>query len=142
MKQPSLQTYFQMINQMITDTEETGASMNPYYKEIREAMDQNQEVSAETLAKVYTQFETGVEKYEQLFSQLERVNVPVKLMGLHKQLVAAYRHYFDACQEMLKSVNPDQGLNVEQFEQSEKDQDTYSNKITSVIGRMTAGLMR
>lgn len=142
MKQPSLQTYFQKINQMMTDTEETGASMNPYYKEIREAMDQNKEMSPELLAKVYTQFEGGVEKYHQLFAQLERLSVPAKLVGLHRQLVAAYRHYFDACDAMLKAVNPDEGFKAEQFEQSEKDQDTYSNKIMSVIGRMTAGLMR
>lgn len=142
MKQPSLPLYLQSINQIITDTEEVGGEMNPYYKEIRQALDDNQEVTAETLAKVHTQFEAGVEKYDQFFAKLEKLRVPAKLMGLHKQLVAAYRSYFAACHDMVEAVNPEKGLNKEQFEQSEQDQDTYSTKITTVIGRMTAGMMR
>lgn len=141
MRQASLPKYLENINQMITDTEETGSTMYPYYQEIVQAMEDNA-INQELLVKAYTQFEAGMEKYDALMASLEKMQVPVKLMGMHKQLVSAYRHYFEACREMLVAVNPEKGFDEAKFKESEQDQDTYSQKITGVIGRMTAGMMR
>lgn len=142
MKQVNIGQYFQKINDVITNTEEMGSKMNPYYEELRTAIDENKEVTTETLAKVYTIFEEGTEVYHQYQANVEKMAAPVKLMGLHKKFVKAYVEYVAACDDMLASVNPDEGLNVEQFNASEKAQDEASQKVSAAVSRMATMLMR
>ncbi|CAM4001141.1 hypothetical protein [Catellicoccus marimammalium] len=142
MKQMHIGVYFQNINDLITNTEEVGSKMHPYYEEIRTALDENKEISVETLAKVHTIFEEGVEQYQEYCKQVDSWKVPVKLMGLHTKLAKAYHHYVDACEAMLNSVNPDEGLNKEAFNQSEQEQDQYSQEVSAIVARMANQFMR
>lgn len=142
MKQVNIGQYFQTINDLITNTEEMGSKMNPYYEEIRTAIDEDKAVSDEELAKVYTVFEEGCETYHQYQAKVENMKAPVKLMGLHTKFVKAYVAYVEACDAMLESVNPDEGLNVEQFNNSEKLQDEASQKVSAIVARMAGMMMR
>ena len=142
MKQVNIAYYFQTINDVISDTEEMGSKMHPYYESLRQAIDNNEAVSTEELAKVQTIFEEGCETYDTYQAKVEKLQAPVKLMGLHKKFVNAYIAYVKACHDMLEATNPEQGLNVEAFNQAEKDQDEYSQKVSQAVARMATMAMR
>lgn len=142
MKQANPAYYFQMINDIISDTETEGAKMHPYYEKLRKAIDENTALSQEELAKIELIFEEGCAAYDQYQAKLENLKAPVKLLGVHTNFVKYYRAYVQACHEMLKAVNPEEGLNVARFNQSEKDQDEYSQKTSQTVARMATMALR
>lgn len=136
MKQVSLASYFQNISDIMTQTEEMGAKMNPSYEEIVKAMEEDT-LSDELLAKVHTIFEEGVEAYQQKVKSLRNIKAPVKLMGLHQNFLKAYEEYVEGCTGMYEAVDPERGFNKELFHQSEIKQDEMSQKMMGIIARMT-----
>lgn len=142
MKPVNIAYYFQTINDVISDTEEMGSKMHPYYESLRKAIDNQDEVSKEELAKVETIFEEGCDTYDTYQTKVETLQAPVKLMGLHKKFVKSYSDYVAACHAMLEAVNPEEGLNIEQFNQAEKEQDDHSQKVSQVVARMATLAMR
>lgn len=142
MKQVNIGQYFQNINDMISATEEMGSKMNPYYEKIRQAIDNHEDVSIEELAKVHTIFEEGTEVYQGYQKKVEQMKAPIKLMGLHTKFVKNYIAYVKACEEMVESVNPENGLNIDQFNASEKAQDESSQAVSHAVARMAGMVMR
>ena len=63
---PNLGFYVQTINDIVKTTEDIGEVMNPYYEEVRQAIDKNKvnDLTAERIAEIQAKFKEGTEKYE------------------------------------------------------------------------------
>ena len=62
---PNLGFYVQTINDIVKTTEDIGEVMNPYYEEVRQAIDKNKvnDLTAERIAEIQAKFKEGTEKY-------------------------------------------------------------------------------
>lgn len=141
---PNLGYYVQVINKIVTDTEEIGEEMNPSYEVIRDAIDNNKvaELSSEQLAEVVETFNQGTVKYQTMLQTISEQRPPAKVMGIHKKLERSYEEYVEGCKEMVASVNPENGVDIASFERSEKKQDQATDDISNTIQRMTKVLLK
>lgn len=139
MKPQDLSRYAKIVSDIIEATQKNGEDLNADYETLRKAID-NQTVSelgSDQLTQIKTHFQAGTDKYLDNVNKLEQAPVPVKLLGKHKMLVRAYQDYTDACQTMTDSLDPKAGqINTEQFNQSEKDQETHIAKVSDVTTRI------
>ena len=63
---------------------------------------------------------------------------PIKVLGVHKQLLKAYQDFVEGCQAMTDSIDATkQSVDVEAFELSEKLQDESSDAMMKNIQRIT-----
>lgn len=60
---PNLGFYVQTINDIVKTTEDIGEVMNPYYEEVRQAIDKNKvnDLTAERIAEIQAKFKEGTE---------------------------------------------------------------------------------
>lgn len=140
---PNLGHYVQMINKVVTETEEIGESMHPYFEEVRHALDTDpSKLTTGTLAEVHDKFSEGTSQYRELATLISSQTAPVKVVGIHKKLEKSYAAYVVACQKMVDSLDVETGK-VDQvaFDESEKEQDDISGTVAFCIQRMT-GLLR
>ena len=136
MKPVSLAQFFQQIGIIMQETEKIGNEMNPYYEKIASAIKKDEEVSKELLSEVAMEFEDGLEAYHKLEAQVRSMRAPAKLMILFQQFQSYYVSYVESCQMMLDAVQPDKGLDMDKFQQSEKMQDDKSQKLAATMTKM------
>lgn len=140
---PNLGQYVQMINKVVTETEEIRETMHPYFEEVRRGLDTDAAtLTTGTLAEVHDKFSEGTNQYRNLSKLISSQTAPIKVIGIHKKLEKSYAAYVDACQKMVDSIDPATGK-VDQvaFDESEKEQDEISGTVAFCIQRMT-GLLR
>lgn len=142
---PNLGFYVQKINDVVQETEKIGETMNPYFVEIRTALDEDKvsELSTEKLTEVESIFTEGVAKYAEMFKTIQALRPPARVIGIHKKLEKAYGTYVTSCQAMATSIDAKAGA-VDQaaFDASEKAQDEQTDVIAFCIQRMTGLLMK
>ncbi|WP_279403950.1 hypothetical protein [Secundilactobacillus kimchicus] len=118
--------------------------MNTDFEKLRTAID-NDSVAAlgqATLTEIKTTFQRGTDVYLSNLNELQQAPVPVRLLGRHKQLVAAYRNYQQACQAMVDAIDADGvSVNVDVFNESEREQENMMTKVTSTTQRIMATVM-
>lgn len=144
MKQNDMNHYLPKLTEVIQKTEDTGGEMNTNFEKLRTAID-NDSVAAlgqATLTEIKTTFQRGTDVYLSNLNELQQAPVPVRLLGRHKQLVAAYRNYQQACQAMVDAIDADGvSVNVDVFNESEREQENMMTKVTSTTQRIMATVM-
>lgn len=132
--------YIQAVNTAITDTEDNGELLNEHFEVVRTVLDNDKisEISIEQLTTIKEKFAAGTEKYRGINATLNGLKPPIKVLGVHKQLLKAYQDFVEGCQAMTDSIDATkQSVDVEAFERSEKLQDESSDAMMKNIQRIT-----
>lgn len=139
MRKATVQTYMPVLSKVIESTEKMGEQLNPSFEKLRKAIDAD-EVAKMVPAEfndIQMEFSDGTEQYQTNLAQLKKAQVPVRLMGRHRNLLAAYEAYANACAAMTASMNiEDQTIDVPAFDQAEKDQETEMGKVSNDVQRI------
>ena len=125
---PNLGFYVQTINDIVKTTEDIGEVMNPYYEEVRQAIDKN---------KV-----NGTEKYELMLKKVGTLKPTPQVLGIHKKFQHAYTEYVAGCNEMILATDPETGIDADLFNASEEKQDQATDELTFAITRMSNILLK
>ncbi len=144
MKPNNMAGYLQALTKIIEATDKTGGDMNPDFTKLRQAIDDNKvtDLDETALTDIKATFQTGTDAYVDNLNKLQQASVPVRILGKHKQLVAAYRNYSEACQNMVNAIDPaTQKIDVDAFDQSEKEQENMMEKVTSATQRIMSSVM-
>ncbi|MGY3703654.1 hypothetical protein BW731_10400 [Vagococcus martis] len=144
MKKPNVGQYLQVINAVVTESENVGEKMNPSYEIVRKAIDDNElsELTVEQLTEIKNQFTTGTEAYRVMENSLLHLKAPVKVLGIHKKLEKAFKDYVEGCQEMIDSIDAENAkVDSEAFDLSEAKQDAATDGISFCIQRITQIIM-
>lgn len=142
---PNLGVYIQKINDLVTETETIGETMNPDFEIIRNAIDSDQlaSLSTEKLAEIHANFSQGTAKYVEFLAIIKGLKAPVKVIGIHKKLEKGYGEYVAGCQEMVNAIDPEnQQVDVPAFNAAESKQDETTDTIAFCIQRMTSLVMK
>ncbi|MGV3083998.1 hypothetical protein [Enterococcus dispar] len=136
---PNLGYYVQNINDIVQDTEKIGEEMNPHYEIIRAAIDADTltELTPEKITEVVDVFTAGTKKYKAMLAQIEKLRPPAKVMGIHKKFQRSYEKYVAGCDEMIASLQTEQGIDTPAFNAAEEKQDEATDEISFSIQRMT-----
>lgn len=139
MRKATVQTYMPVLSKVIESTEKMGEQLNPLFEKLRQAID-NDQVAAMVPAEfndIQMEFSDGTEQYQKNLAQLKKVSVPVRLMGRHRNLVAAYDAYAQACAAMTASLDiKTQTIDVDAFNQAEKAQETEMAHVSNNVQRI------
>lgn len=144
MKPNNMTGYLQALTKIIEATDKTGGEMNPDFTKLSDAIENDKvaDLDEATLTAIKTTFQKGTDAYTDNLNQLQQASVPVRLLGKHKQLVAAYRNYADACQKMVDAIDPAaQTVDTEAFATSENEQENMMDKVTSATQRIMSSVM-
>lgn len=141
---PNLGYYVQTVDKIVKETEAIGETMHPKYEKIREAIDQKKtaELTQSELVETVELFDQGTEKYRNMLKKISTLRPPAKVMGIHKNFEKAYKNYVAGCEEMTQSIQPEKGIDAEQFDASEAKQDQATDDISAAIQKMTNLLMK
>ena len=144
MKKATIQTYMPVLSKVIESTEKMGEELNPSFEKLRQAID-NDAVAKMVPAEfndIQMEFSDGTEQYQQNLAQLKKVAVPARLMGRHRNLLAAYEAYTNACAAMTASMNiDDQTIDVAASNQAETDQETEMGRVSNNVQRIMNTVM-
>ncbi|MFC6259780.1 hypothetical protein [Levilactobacillus fujinensis] len=131
--------YIQILSSVLQGTEEGAGQMNADFETLRQAIDDQKvnELSQVDLQKIADNFQRGTDAYETNLNKLEQADAPVRVLGKHKSLVAAYRIYVEACQSMTDSIDVEhQAVNQAVFDTAEKTQENAMEKVTANTQRI------
>ncbi|WP_318767133.1 hypothetical protein [Lactiplantibacillus carotarum] len=139
MRKATVQTYMPVLSKVIESTEKMGEQLNPSFEKLRKALDADavaKMVPAE-FSDIQMEFSDGTEQYQKNLAQLKKAQVPVRLIGRHRNLLDAYEAYTNACAAMTASLNVDnQTIDLEAFNQAEKDQEAQMEHVSSDVQRI------
>lgn len=144
MRKNNMSSYVNVLSQVLQGTEDEAGAMNDDFEKMRKAIDDDKvsELSQAELQAVVDNFQRGTDSYEQKLNQLEQASAPVRILGKHKSLVAAFRTYTEACQAMTNSIDVEhQAVDVAAFNQSEKTQENAMEKVTAATQRIMTSPM-
>jgi len=144
MQKNNMNGYIKVLSGVLRTTEEGAGTMNDDFEKMRNAIDNDtvSELSQVDLQKVADNFQRGTDAYEDNLNKLEQASVPVRVLGKHKSLVAAYRTYTDACQSMTDSIDVEhQTVNAEAFNAAEATQENAMEKVTAATQRIMTSPM-
>lgn len=136
---PNLGYYVQSINDIVKETEEVGEKMNDYYEEVRKAIDTGKaaELTPERIAEIQHIFQDGTKEYTKMLGKVTQLRPPVRVIGIHKKFERSYIDYLAGCNEMIVSLDPEKGVDIDLFNHSEKKQDKATDDISFAITRMS-----
>ncbi|AVK64430.1 hypothetical protein C5Z26_10050 [Lactobacillus sp. CBA3606] len=144
MKKATMATYMPVLSKVIENTEKMGEQMNPGFEKIRQAVDTDaiaKMVPAE-FNDIQMEFTDGTEQYQKNLQQLKQAAVPARLIGKHRNLLAAYDAYTTACAAMTASLKiADQTVDVAAFNQAEKDQEAAMTHVSNDVQRIMTMVM-
>lgn len=140
---PNLGFYVQTINDIVKTTEDIGEVMNPYYEEVRQAIDKNKvnDLTAERIAEIQAKFKEGTEKYE-LMLKSRNIKTDATSTWHSQKFQHAYTEYVAGCNEMILATDPETGIDAELFNASEEKQDQATDELTFAITRMSNILLK
>lgn len=136
--------YINVLSKVLQGTEDEAGVMNADFEKMRAAIDDDtvSELSQVELQEVVDNFQRGTDSYEDSLNKLEQASAPVRVLGKHKSLVAAFRVYTEACQAMTNSIDVEnQQVDVDAFNQSEKTQENAMEKVTAATQRIMTSPM-
>jgi len=144
MKKATMATYMPVLSKVIESTEKMGEELNPSFEKLRKAVDDEavaKMVPAE-FNDIQMSFADGTEQYQKNAELLKKASVPARLIGRHRNLLAAYEAYAAACAAMTASLNiADQRVDVDAFNQAEKDQETEMAHVSNDVQRIMSMVM-
>lgn len=131
--------YSQLINKVVSTIEETQDMLNPEFEILRKALDRDQveKVDPVKYKRYLSDFKKGTADYQKLADQLKKGKAPAKMMGTHLSIVSTFRKYVDGCQMMTDSLNDDQTIDRQKFDDAEKIQDDNMDKFSKLMQRLT-----
>lgn len=130
---------------MVTDSEQVGETMHPSFEIVRTAIDNNEvdQLTVEELTTIKNLFSTGTGTYKVISGNITALKPPVKVLGIHKKLDKAFIDYVASCQKMVESIKAEEGtVDVDMFNESEKEQDAATDAISFSIQRITELIMK
>ena len=138
LKPRDIRTYAKTISDVVEQTSKNSEDLNGDFEVVRKAIDTDKvsDLSQEKLQAIKDHFQSGTDKYNAMVNTLEKVAVPVKLLGKHKQLVHAYEEYAESCQAMTDSISPDSGVDVNNFNKCESNQDNRVSTFSDTSSRI------
>lgn len=141
---PNLGYYVQKINDIVKETEDVGEKMHEHYEEIRTAIDNETttDISSERLAEIQTIFRKGTHEYQLMLEKVSKLRPPAQVMGIHKKFERSYIEYLAGCNEMVLSLDPEKGVDVDLFNKSEEKQDKATDDLSFAITRMSNLLLK
>ncbi|MDA9471574.1 hypothetical protein [Enterococcus sp. 5H] len=141
---PNLGYYVQNINDIVKETEEVGEKMNDYYEEVRKAIDENKtaDLTSERIAEIQHIFQDGTKEYTMMLEKVTQLRPPARVVGIHKKFERSYIEYLAGCNEMILSLDPEKGIDVDLFNKSEEKQDKATDDISFSITRMSNLLLK
>ena len=144
MRKNNMSGYINVLSKVLQGTEDEAGEMNADFEKMRTAIDNDtvSDLSQADLQAVVDNFQRGTDGYEDKLNQLEQASAPVRVLGKHKSLVAAFRTYTEACQAMTDSIDVEhQAVDVAAFNQSEKTQENAMEKVTAATQRIMTSPM-
>lgn len=144
MRKNNMNGYVNVLSKVLQGTEDAAGEMNVDFETMRQAIDNGTvgDLSQVDLQKIADNFQRGTDGYEDKLNQLEQASAPVRVLGKHKSLVAAYRVYTDACQSMTDSLDVEhQTVDQAAFDEAEKTQENAMGKVTAAIQRIMSSPM-
>ncbi len=144
MRKSNMSGYINVLSKVLQGTEDEAGEMNSDFEKVRAAIDNDtvSDLSQVDLQKIVDNFQRGTDGYEDKLNKLEQASAPVRVLGKHKSLVAAFRVYTEACQAMTDSIDVEgQKVDVEAFNQSEKTQENAMEKVTAATQRIMTSPM-
>ncbi|UIF29341.1 hypothetical protein KB236_00835 [Levilactobacillus brevis] len=144
MRKNNMSGYINVLSKVLQGTEDEAGEMNGDFEKMRAAIDHDTvgDLSQAELQAVVDNFQRGTDGYEDKLNQLEQASAPVRVLGKHKSLVAAFRTYTEACQAMTDSIDVEhQSVDVAAFDQSEKTQENAMEKVTAATQRIMTSPM-
>ncbi|WP_367295330.1 hypothetical protein [Levilactobacillus yonginensis] len=144
MRKNNMNGYINVLSKVLQGTEDAAGEMNADFETMRQAIDNGAvgDLSQVDLQKIADNFQRGTDGYEDKLNQLEQASAPVRVLGKHKSLVAAYRVYTDACQSMTDSLDVEhQTVDQAAFDEAEKTQENAMGKVTAAIQRIMSSPM-
>lgn len=144
MRKSNMSGYINVLSKVLQGTEDEAGEMNADFEKMRTAIDNDtvSDLSQADLQAVVDNFQRGTDGYEDKLNQLEQASAPVRVLGKHKSLVAAFRTYTEACQAMTDSIDVEhQAVDVAAFNQSEKTQENAMEKVTAATQRIMTSPM-
>jgi len=144
MRKNNMNGYVNVLSKVLQGTEDAAGEMNADFETMRQAIDNGTvgDLSQVDLQKIADNFQRGTDGYEDKLNQLEQASAPVRVLGKHKSLVAAYRVYTDACQSMTDSLDVEhQTVDQAAFDEAEKTQENAMGKVTAAIQRIMSSPM-
>ena len=141
---PNLGYYVKNINDIVKETEEVGEKMNDYYEEVRKAIDEGKvaDLAPERIVEIQRIFQDGTKEYEAMLVKVTQLRPPARVMGIHKKFERSYIEYLAGCNEMILSLDPEKGIDVDLFNASEEKQDKATDDISFSITRMSNLLLK
>jgi len=133
------QAYMKTLQVVLTNTEETATHVEPFFTKLDDAKtaDKISEIPAAEFAEIKAEFEDAVENYRHNAEQLNQAVAPVRLLGTHKSLAAAYTYYADATELMADAVIvSEQKIDDAKYEKSEEEQGLYLGKIQTAVSKI------
>lgn len=131
--------YSQVISKVVSTIEENQDLLNPEFEILRKALDRDQvdKVDPIRYKRYMHDFEKGTDDYQKLAAQLKKAKAPARLMGTHLSLVSTFNKYVDGCQMMSDSINEDQTIDRQKFDDAEKIQDENMDKFSKLMQKLT-----
>lgn len=88
------------------------------------------------------EFDEAVAVYKDASAKINAIAAPVRLMGVHQSMKKTFGEYADATEMMAKSLDVEnQTINMDDFKQSETDQDTLMEKFLVQVRRIMNTVM-
>ena len=144
MRKTNPNVYLGVLSQVLQGTEDEANDMNADFETIRQALDTDKvaDLSVEVLTAVVEHFQKGTDGYQAKLTKLEQAQAPIKILGKHKNLVAAFRSYTEGCQAMTDSIHPaEQTVDKAAFDAAEKQQEDAMGKVTAMTQRIMTSQM-
>ncbi|MDR0899289.1 MAG: hypothetical protein LBM27_02930 [Lactobacillaceae bacterium] len=139
MKPVSPQQYFMGLQDILERIGDTNEGVSDYYEKLSEHLKNNTlaDLSDAEYKDIYAEFADAVDKYKQMEVDIQKLPVPVKLIGMNTNLVKYFKHYVEGTQMMLDSLNPTQKeVNLEQFNQSDEIQSEMITRFQVTFSKM------
>ena len=129
---------------VIQATEDAGNKVAPFFEKLDDAIkaDKVAEMPKAEFQEIAMEFDEAVAVYKDASAKINAIAAPVRLMGVHQSMKKTVGEYADATEMMAKSLDVEnQTINMDDFKQSETDQDTLMEKFLVQVRRIMNTVM-
>ncbi|MBD5833243.1 hypothetical protein [Weissella confusa] len=140
----SPQQYASNLGAVIQATEDAGNKVAPFFEKLDDAIkaDKVAEMPKAEFQEIAMEFDEAVAVYKDASAKINAIAAPVRLMGVHQSMKKTVGEYADATEMMAKSLDVEnQTINMDDFKQSETDQDTLMEKFLVQVRRIMNTVM-
>lgn len=116
MRKNNMNSYLPVLSSVLQGTEDEANDMNDDFEVVRQALEDGAvaDLGSEKLTAIKAHFQKGTDGYTDKLNQLQQASAPVRILGKHKTLVAAFRNYTEGCQAMTDSINAEAATSTKQ----------------------------